>query len=138
MQSLFAAYLHSHGWLVTAMADTATKAPGVDVLASKEGRRVGAEVKGFPSVGYADPRRASEIKKTQPSTQAGHWFSQALMKAVMLLDSHPGHETLMVLPDYPRYRDLAQRTRQGRAAAGVHVVFVDADGSGRSDTWSPE
>lgn len=137
VQSLFTAYLHSHGWLVTAMADTATKAPGVDVLASKGARRVGAEVKGFPSVGYADPRRASETKKTQPSTQAGHWFSQALMKAVMLLDSHPGHESLMVLPDYPRYRDLAQRTRKGRAAAGVHVVFVGADGSGQSDTWQP-
>ncbi len=137
VQSLFAAYLHSQGWLVTAMADTATKAPGVDLLASKEGRRVGAEVKGFPSVGYADPRRASETKKTQPSTQAGHWFSQALMKALMLLDSHPGHESLMVLPDYPRYRDLAQRTRRGRGAAGVHVVFVGADGSAQSETWKP-
>lgn len=137
VQSLFAAYLHANGWLVTAMVDTATKAHGVDVLASKEGRRVGAEVKGFPSVGYADPRRASETKTTQPSTQAGHWFSQALMKAVMLLDSHPGHESLMVLPDYPRYRDLAQRTRNGRAAAGVHVVFVGADGTGQSDSWKP-
>lgn len=136
-QSLFAAYLHSHGWLVTAMADTATKAPGIDVLANKEGRRVGAEVKGFPSVGYADPRRASETKKTPPGTQAGHWFSQALMKAVMLLDSHPGQESLMVLPDYPRYRDVAQRTRRGRAAAGVHVVFVGADGSAQSETWKP-
>jgi len=43
-----------------------------------------------------------------------------------------------VLPNYPRYRDLAQRTRRGRggAAAGVHVVFVGGDGSGPSDTWS--
>lgn len=137
VQSLFAAYLHTHGWLVTAMADTATKAPGVDVLARRDDRRIGAEVKGFPSVGYADPRRASETKRTQPSTQAGHWFSQALMKAVMLLDSHPDHESLIVLPDYPRYRDLAQRTRRGRAAAGVHVVFVGADGTASSDTWTP-
>jgi hypothetical protein len=59
------------------------------------------------------------------------------MKAVMLLDSHPSHESLIVLPDYPRYRDLAQRTRQGRPAAGVHVVFVGADGSGQSDTRKP-
>ncbi len=59
------------------------------------------------------------------------------MKAVMLLDSHPGHESLMVLPDYPRYRDLAQRTRRGRVAAGVHVVFVGADGGAQSETWRP-
>ena len=137
VQSLFAAYLHSHGWLVTAMADTATKAPGVDVLARRAERRLGAEVKGFPSVGYADPRRAAETKKTQPSTQAGHWFSQALMKAMMLLDSHPGHESLIVLPDHPRYHDLARRTRRGRVAAEVHVVFVSADGSAGSDTWTP-
>ena len=47
----------------------------------------------------------------------------------MLLDSHPGHESLMVLPDYPRYRDLAIRTRTGRHAAAVHVVFLNADGT---------
>ena len=35
----------------------------------------------------------------------------------MLLDSHPGYESLVVVPDYPRYRDLAHRTRTGRAAA---------------------
>ncbi len=69
VQSLFAAYLHSQGWLVTAMADTATKAPGVDVLASKEGRRVGAEVKGFPKVDTPirgaprRPRRRSRARR---------------------------------------------------------------------------
>lgn len=89
MQSLFVACLCVHGWLITPIANTATKAPGVDVLASNDGRRVGAEVKGFPSLGYADPRRALETKQTHPSTQPRHRFSQALMKAVMLLDSHP-------------------------------------------------
>jgi hypothetical protein len=38
------------------MADTATKAPGVDVLAGKGAWRLGAEVKGWPSADYADPR----------------------------------------------------------------------------------
>ncbi len=64
-------------------ANTRTKAPGVDVLACRDGRLLGAEVKGWPGKRYADPRRAAEIKPTQPSTQAGHWFSQALMKAMM-------------------------------------------------------
>lgn len=43
----------------------------------------------WPSKGYADPRRAAEKKRTQPTGQAGHWYSRALMKAVVLLDSHP-------------------------------------------------
>ncbi len=59
------------------------------------------------------------------------------MKAIMLLDSHAGHESLIVLPDYPRYRDLADRTRTGRAAAGVHVVLLQPTGQMWSETWTP-
>ncbi|GGN96519.1 hypothetical protein GCM10010112_87820 [Actinoplanes lobatus] len=137
VQAVFVDVLRRHGWAIDSEADTATKARGVDVLATRSGRRLGAEVKGWPSDGYADPRRAAETKRTQPSTQAGHWFSQALFKAMMLLDSHPGHETLMVLPDYRRYRDLTERTRTGRGLAGIHVVLVSPDGSFTSESWTP-
>lgn len=137
VQNLFAAFLEGHGWTIIGLADTATRQHGVDVLATKGERRLGAEVKGWPSKGYADVRRADEVKRTSPTTQAGHWFSQALMKAMMLLDSHPEHESLMILPDYPRYRDLAQRTRTGRAAARVHVVLLSQDGAATSEMWSP-
>lgn len=137
VQDVFAASLRDQGWEITGCADTATKAHGVDVLARKEQRMLGAEVKGWPSTGYADPRRAAETKRTQPTNQAGHWYSQALMKAVMLLDSHPGYESLVVLPDYPRYRDLAHRTATGRDRAGVHVVFVTAEGTLDSEAWRP-
>jgi hypothetical protein len=89
VQAVFGNWLRRSGWLVTSMANTATKAQGVDLLARKGDRRLGAEVKGWPFKGYADPRRASDVKRTRPTTQAGHWFGQALMKAMMLLDSHP-------------------------------------------------
>lgn len=137
VQAVIADYLRQHGWTVTGQADTATKARGVDLLASTGDRLLGAEVKGWPSKGYADPRRAEEVKRTQPTSQAGHWFSQALMKALMLLDSHPDHESLMVLPDYPRYRDLAARTVTGRTAARVHVVLVQTSGEAFSNSWTP-
>lgn len=55
VQALFGAYLLRHGWLITSLADTATKARGVDLLAHKGPRLLGAEVKGWPSSGYADP-----------------------------------------------------------------------------------
>jgi len=135
VQGLFASHLVRSGWVLDEIADTATKAHGVDVLAHTDGRRLGAEVKGWPSRNYADPRRNAETKPTQPTLQAGHWFSQAIMKALMLLDSHPGRESLAVLPDFPRYRDLAHRTTTGLHRAGVHVVFVREDGSVASDTW---
>ncbi len=95
------------------------------------------QVASWPSEGYADPRRANEVKKTQPSTQAGHRFAQALMKALMLRDSHPDHESLVVLPDYPRYRGLAGRTKTGRSGAQVHVVLLDSAGLVTSETWVP-
>ncbi len=137
VQAVFVDILERCGWQITATADTATKAPGVDVLAVNGERRLGAEVKGWPSDGYADPRRAAEVKPTPPSTQAGHWFSQALFKAMLLLDSHPGHESVMVLPDFPRYRDLTNRTTTGRRAAGIHVVLLRPDGTFAAQRWSP-
>lgn len=137
VQTVFAGYLREQGWTVTSEADTATKARGVDVLATRGDRRLGADVKGWPSKGYADPRRSEEVKKTQPTLQAGHYFSDALVKALMLLDSHPDHDSLIVLPDYPRYRDLAARTRTGRALARVHLVLLREDGVASSETWTP-
>jgi hypothetical protein len=138
VQALFARFLQENGWLLTAaMADTARKGTGVDVLAQKGARQLGAEVKGRPGKYYADVRRVAETKPTQPGTQAGHWYSEAVVKAMMLLDTHPGHESLVVLPDYPRYRDLAARTRTGRGRAGIHVVYVSEDGSAGGDTWEP-
>lgn len=137
VQAVFAQFLVQHGWEVTSSADTASKARGADVLATKGDRHLGAEVKGWPSTDYSDPRRAGEVKPTPATSQAGHWFSQALMKAIMLLDTHPGLESLVVVPDYPRYRDLAARTRAGRTAARVHVVLVTEDGSMESESWTP-
>ncbi len=69
VQLLFGMYLHKHGWSVTSLADTASKAPGVDLLATKGPRRLGAEVKGWPSGRYADPRRAHEVEPTAPTTR---------------------------------------------------------------------
>ncbi len=50
------------------------------------------------------------------------------------LDSQPDHKSLVVLPGYPRYRDVARRTKTSRAAANVHVVVVRADSTSESKT----
>jgi hypothetical protein len=55
----------------------------------------------------------------------------------MLLDSHPGHEPLVVLPDCPRHRDLAERTRTGRRAANIHVILLARDGGHTNESWMP-
>jgi len=70
VQATVVRHLAELGAIVQSVADTATKARGTDVVATLGGRHVHIEVKGWPSTSYADPRRASEIKRTQPTLQA--------------------------------------------------------------------
>ena len=137
VQSVFVAALRVVGWTIQAEANTATKERGVDVLAIRGDRSLGAEVKGLPSVGYADPRRTGERKPTRPSTQAGHLFAAALLAAMRLHENVPAKESLMVLPAEDCYRSIAASTRTARDGVGVQVVLVNADGSLESETWSP-
>ncbi len=136
VQNVFAQTLIASGWVIDAVADTATKAPGVDVLAHKDTRTLGAEVKGFPSSGYEDPSRAGERKRSSPNSQARNWFAKAILAALMLREAHPGRESLIVLPDHARYRSLVEATRSGLEAAAVHVVLLSPDGQVESRTWT--
>ncbi len=56
---------------------------------------------------------------------------------VNLLDTHPGHESLMVLPQYRRYRDVTEPTRTGRRAGDIHVIPLDSAGAITNERWSP-
>jgi hypothetical protein len=88
------------------------------------------EVKGWPTKGrYADPARAGEIKRTQPSTQAGHWFSQALLHVMRDLGRHRGDLVAIGLPDWPRVRSLLVDVEQPLRRLGVGVYLVGEDGS---------
>ena len=70
VQSMVVTHLATHGWQVLSVADTPSRAHGTDIVAVKDGVKVGIEVKGLPSRRYTDPARALEVKPTQPSTQA--------------------------------------------------------------------
>lgn len=121
--------LAAHGYRVLSVANTATKEHGIDVIASRDGTTVGIEVKGYPSRNYADPARASERKKTQPSTQAGHWFAAAVLAAMRLRGKEPEWTSVIALPDFTRYRDLFRETQGSLAAAGIAVWWVDEEGT---------
>ncbi|MFT3872690.1 MAG: hypothetical protein QM714_08600 [Nocardioides sp.] len=121
--------LAARGYRVLSVANTATREHGVDVVASRDGATVGVEVKGYPSRNYADPARPSERKKTQPSTQAGHWFAAAALAAMRLRGKEPGWKSVIALPDFNRYRDLFTETQGSLSAAGISVWWVDEDGT---------
>lgn len=116
VQAVFADVLLQHGWEIESLANTATKAHGIDVLARKAERSLGAEVKGYASTGYEDPARAGETKRSSPRGQARNWYAKGVLAALMLREDQPDRESLLVLPDAPRYRDLLTATRTGLAA----------------------
>lgn len=129
VQAALVTALAADGWRILSVANTATKEHGVDVIAARDDETVGVEVKGFPSRGYADPARAGEVKRTQPSTQAGHWYSQAVLAAMRLRSKEPEWRSVIALPDFPRYRGLFAETAGSLTAAQIEVWWVDQAGS---------
>lgn len=130
VQALLVNSLERSGWTIESQANTATKERGVDVIATRGGQTVGIEVKGFPSTRYADPSRAREVKPTAPSTQAGHWYAQAVLAAMRLRAKHPEWRSAIALPDFTRYRSLWGETQSSLEAAGIEIWWVDESGLG--------
>lgn len=129
VQAAVVRHLAADGWRIETVADTASKATGDDVRASKDGRTLRVEVKGYPSEGYADPRRASERKRARPSNQAGHWYAQALLRVLRDLGRHPADLVAIALPEWPRFRDLIADTERPLRLLGVGLLVVLQDGS---------
>jgi Holliday junction resolvase-like predicted endonuclease len=129
VQSALVTALVTEGWRILSVANTATKEHGIDVVAARDGQTIGVEVKGFPSRRYADPARATETKRTTPSTQAGHWYAQAVLAAMRLRSKQPTWRSVIVLPDFPRYRELHTQTEGSLAAALIEVWWIDQMGT---------
>jgi Holliday junction resolvase-like predicted endonuclease len=128
-----AKFLELDGWTIISMADTHTKAQGIDLHATKNGSVLLIEAKGYPSKQYRDPLRAAETKSTHPTNQAQHWYSHALLKVVRLQTKYPDAIIALAFPDFPRYRTLFEETRIGLAKLGIALLMVDE--SGEVDTW---
>lgn len=129
VQSMVVRHLAIDGWSITSVADTASKAHGVDVVATKDGATVGVEVKGYPSRSYADPGRAHERKPTQPATQARVWYAGALLAAMRLRTKRPDVLSVIAIPEFATYRNLYQDTAASLELCGIAVWFVSEDGA---------
>lgn len=127
VQDAMVAYLRRQGWTITAESNTAIRAQGDDIAAVKDGRQLVIEVKGYPSVGYRDPRRAGEVKRTNPGLQAKHWFADALLKMIRIRGMRPRLAAAMAFPDAPRYRSLIEETREPLSRLGIGLFIVTPD-----------
>lgn len=123
-----ARFLVQDGWTIQAKADTHSKERGVDIQAARNGRTLLVEVKGYPAKTYRDPRRADEVKPTNPTNQAQQWYSHALLKVLRLQTKHPQALVALGFPDFPRYRALFEETHGGLAKLGVAMLMARADG----------
>lgn len=131
MQDALARHLTRDGWVVREVADTETKAPGIDLLATKADRWLAVEVKGFPSTTYDHGPKRGQPKPTQPTNQARQWFSHALLGMMLLRDRRPDAEIAICFPDFQTYRTLVERTEVSFGLLGFGVYFVAEDGTAR-------
>jgi len=129
VQKAIVIHLQTEGWEIVRQADAATKERGIDVVATRAGRTLAVEVKGFPSKQYADPTRAHERKRASPTSQARHWFAQALFTAAVLRGQQQFDDVALAFPDFPRMRNLAAQTSWALQQLNVPIYFISEDGS---------
>ena len=122
-------YLLAQGWTVSKGADTASRTPGDDLVAARNGETMVVEVKGYPPRGYADPRRSSEVKPTSATSQAHHWFGQAILRTMRTINRRPPVTVAMAFPAKPRYEDLLAETWSAISRLRITVFLVHEDNS---------
>ena len=125
VQRSIARQLRKDGWKIERMANAARRQQGEDILATRDGRTLMVEVKGYPSSIYRDPRRAGEAKPTAPTLQAGHWFGGAILSVTRRMGTHPREALAIGLPDFPRYRALLADTRKALTKLRIGVYLVE-------------
>jgi Holliday junction resolvase-like predicted endonuclease len=122
-------YLQREGWEIVRSADTARRERGIDIEATRGIETVAIEVKGFPGRNYADPRRAGERKKTQPSTQAKGWYGRAILAAMIVRTQRPAVRAVIAFPDFPRYRELYRQTAGQLQKCDIELWWITREGN---------
>jgi hypothetical protein len=100
------------------VADTASRQKGKDIEAVKASRLLWVSVKGYPQ----------GTEKTRPSTQAGHWFKQAVFDILEYRGEDTEAELALALPDFPRYRSLAESIDWLKPKARFTYYWVQESG----------
>ncbi len=127
VQQRLAIYFQNLGYDVTT-ADTFSKSRGIDITARRKSQEVLIEVKGYPSDKYADGDKQGRPKKTQPTLQAHHWFSDALITVIRRKSKSPNSIIAIGLPEFNRYLKLIEETKWAFEKLEIHVFFVKQSG----------
>ena len=118
VQATVVDYLASDGWIVSRQANTASKEPGKDIELERGGTSLWVTVKGFPE----------GTQRTRPSTQAQHWFKDALFDVIRWREENKASLIAVALPAMPTFRNMAMRTTWFQAAARFSYIWVTETG----------
>ena len=124
IQAALVTWVSKQGWTIRSAADTAAKTSGKDIVAEYDGRTFWISVKGYPR----------GTKKTNPSTQARHWFAQAVFDLVLYRNESDSAELALGLPDgFVTYRNLTDRVRWLRSHLPFTIYWVSESEKVRSE-----
>jgi len=110
VQRAVVGHLVDEGWTIESETDTASRARGIDIVATNNQRRLAVEVKGFPATTYARGPKAGQTKPTPPTLQARHWLAEALLTTLLTRTRHADHEIAIALPGVPRFARCSTRS----------------------------
>lgn len=109
---------------------------GEDIIVSKNGIKEIIEVIGYPSDKYVSGDRKGQIKPTQPSLQASHWFAGCLHSTLSNYEKHKDRgykfQLAMCFPDDTKgnYRKHIDKIKSffSDGNLGIKIYFVGKDG----------
>ena len=127
VQEKLAKHLENQGYKVT-VTDTLSKSRGVDISAQKNLDKMLIEVKGYPSNKYVDGSKQGQVKKTPPTLQAHHWFSDAFVSVIRRKNKFPKSSIAIGLPEFPRYLDLIEEAKWALEKLDIKVFIVPQTG----------
>lgn len=122
-------FLTARGWSIEAIANTETGEPGADIKATKSERVLIVEVKGYPSKTYERGPRKGQPKRTNPATQARHWFAEALLTALLRQAANRQHHVAIAFPEFAVYTKLLTRVTESLKLLGLIVLLVQESGT---------
>jgi hypothetical protein len=124
VQSTLVGHLASEGYRIKQVANTATKAAGVDIVAERSGRELWVTVKGYPVA----------TSKTNAPVQARHWFSGAIFDAVLYRGERRDVDIVVGLPDgFATYQKLALRIGWLKEEMPFRFAWVSEAGKVREE-----
>ena len=123
VQDRIVSFLKQQDYVIKSFANTQSKQSGKDIIAYHANNlTLWVTVKGFPE----------NRSKTQPATQARHWFSQAIFDLVCYHGENPTASLALGIPDVGKtYRNLLKKTEWFKKSLPFKVFLVNEDGSVR-------